>query len=127
MNDKLYLITQKGEVREVPPEEYGALEHGAPSLEYMRRALNCSTIEHAATLFCGTVVHLFFDENGLFSSALPNDRASAILGNKRLRGMRLEKFRYNDLSTEPPPAIATLVATDMMIVGDCFMWVGELE
>jgi hypothetical protein len=126
--NKLILIPVEGAPREVPPEEYGALEYGSPKLKYMYGAIDCSTIEHLSVLFNGAVAHLFFDEEGLLNAAkLPNDRASAIAANRRLRGARLEKFRYNDMAVEPPSAFATLMATDVLIVGDALLWTGEME
>jgi hypothetical protein len=126
--NKLYLLNQDGTFQEVPSSEYGALEYGSPTFDYMRPVLKCQTIEHLSALFAGHVVHLFFDEEGLFDKTkLPNDRASAVAGNRRLRGPRLERLRYDDLTVTPPPAIATLLATDMLIVGNAFMWTGEME
>ena len=124
---KLYLLNQDGTSQEVPSTEYGALEYGSPTFDYMRPILKCETIEHLSCLLDGHVVHMFFDEEGLLDkSKLPNDRASAIAGNRYLRG-RLEKLRYNDLTQEPPPPLAVLLATGMLIVGNAFIWTGEME
>lgn len=127
MPNKLILIREGGTYQEVPPEEYGELEYGSPKLDVMYRLLNCDTVEHLSVLFGDTPMHLLFDENGLMSPRRPNDRASAIAGNRHLRGARMTKFRYNDLAATPPPALATLLATGMMIVGDALLWTGEME
>jgi hypothetical protein len=125
---KLYLLNQDGTYQEVPSTQYGKLEYGSPSFDYMRGPLACQTIEHLSCLFDGHVVHMFIDEEGLFDAdKKPNDRASAIAGNRLLRGPRLERLRYNDLTQEPPPPLATLLATGMLIVGNAFIWTGEME
>jgi hypothetical protein len=124
---KLYLLNQDGTYQEVPSTEYGKLEYGSPTLEYMRGPLKCRTVEHLSCILDGKVAHMFFDEEGLLDATKkPNDRASAIAGNRYLRG-RLEKLRYNDLTQEPPPPLAVLLATGMLIVGNAFIWTGEME
>jgi hypothetical protein len=127
MTNKLYLIREAGTYQEVPAEEYGELQYGSPTLDYMYRVLGCDTVEHLTVILDGKPMHLFFDENGIASPKKPNERATAIAGNRILRGPRLEKFRYNDLTEEPPPAIAVLLATGMLIVGDALLWTGEME
>jgi hypothetical protein len=125
--NKLYFISQGGTYEEVPPSDYGKLEYGSPTLAFMYAKLGCDTVEHLTVMFEEKPHHLFFDENGLMSPARPNDRASAIAGNRYLRGARMAKLRYNDMTKEPPPAIVTLLATGMLIVGDALLWTGEME
>jgi hypothetical protein len=127
MTNKLYFIAEGGTYQEVPPSDYGALEYGSPTLAFMYAKLNCDTVEHLTVVYEGKPMHLFFDEEGLASPKRPNDRASALAGNRHLRGQRMQKFRYDDLTKTPPPAIATLLATGMLIVGDALLWTGEME
>lgn len=128
MTNKLYLISQGGTYQEVPPETYGKLEYGSPTLDYMYKAIGCDTIEHLSVLLDDKVHHLFFDENGLVDSTKkPNARASAIAGNRHLRGVRMSKMRYNDLTQEPPHPLTTMQSTGMMIVGDALLWTGDME
>jgi hypothetical protein len=127
MTNKLYLISEGGTYQEVPPEQYGKLEYGAPTLDYMYKAIGCDTIEHLSVLFEDKVHHLFFDENGLASDKKPNARASAIAGNRQLRGVRLNKLRYNDLTKEPPHPLTTMQSTGLLIVGDALLWTGDME
>ena len=132
MEPRLYFIKADGTTTEIPASEYGKLEYGSPSLEYMRPKIGCDTIEHLTVWYQGAPAHLFFDEEGLLGDRdqiKVNDKATALHANTMLRrgGPRATLFCYDDINTEPLPAAINFAAHGVLIVGNAFLWTGGME
>lgn len=130
-NGKLYFLPADGPAIEILPEAYGELSYGAPSFDFMRPRIKCDVIEHVSVRYQGKEAHLFCDEESLLKDdgLVPNDRATALTANAQLdRHPQGRVLAYHDV-TKPPPTIAAnyWFNTRALIVGNAFLWTGDME
>ena len=85
--------------------------------------------QHLNVKYQGEHAHLFFDEEGLLKARqIPNDRASAIHANSHLARTRGLCLSYNNVLEAPPlPALFYFATMGALIIGNAYLWTGDME